>query len=744
MRNYYYNLITILILLLNINLTAQETGTLRGTVIDSLKGEALPFSNILVEGTNIGSSADVNGVFTIPSVPANRNLILRISYLGYETKRIETSVSPGKITQIRVQLKPSSVQLQTIEKVGEKMSAPNETDLGLQKISIRQIELLPKSVETDILRSLQYMPGVKSTGDVSARYYVRGGGSDQNLVLLNGVPVYNPFHALGLFSVIDPEMINAVEFYRGGFSAEYGGRLSSVLNLVTKDGNRNRFGGSASASFLTAKTSIQGPIPEGSFIFTGRRSLFNNVLKKFVNYKDAPFQFHDISFKASYTPPNTETLTKLMVHGFNSLDEIKNESDFKEDYKWLNNIYGVYWFQAWENIPLYSETNVAYSGFEGSIDPKLGRALERTNRVSDLSLKTDFTYVHDSRDETKVGFILKSFSSELDFQNLRGTRTNIEENAIEFSVFAKYKLLRNPIMGIDFGTRANILTLTKQRPDFFEPRINFTYRPLVEFAIKGAWGIYTQSLTTLIDENEIISLFEPWVIIPSYLPPSKSVHYVLGAEYNYSENFSVSLETYYKDIINTAEFNQNKYHDKDPDLISSGGSAYGFEVLIKYYQSGFNGTASYSSSWAYRERDGYIYYPRFDSRHSMNLNASYDFGSGWEFSALFILNSGLPFTQILGFYDKAYFDNFFTTNYLFNDYRPYTILGGRNLGRLPFYHRLDLSINKKLNLGFMNMEFSASVMNVYNRKNVFYFERDTGERVNMLPILPTATIKIEL
>lgn len=744
MKYFYIIIISTFIFLFNINIDAQEIGTLRGTVIDSLKGEALPFSNILIEGTSIGASADINGIFTIPSVPANRNLVLRISYLGYETKKIETRVSPGKITQVRIQLLPSSIQFQTIEKIGDRISSPNETDIGLQKISIRQIELLPKSVETDILRSLQYLPGVKSTGDVSARYYVRGGGSDQNLVLLNGVPVYNPFHALGLFSVIDPEMINAVEFYRGGFPSEYGGRLSSVLNLVTKDGNRNKFGGSANVSFLTAKASIQGPIPEGSFILTGRRSLFDNVLKKFVNYKDAPFQFHDISFKATFTPPNTETLTKLMVHGFNSLDEIKNENDLKENYKWTNNIYGVYWFQAWENIPLYSETNIAYSGFEGAIEPKLSRALERSNKVKDLSLKTDFTYVHDSRDETKVGFILKSFTSELDFQNLRGTRTSVEDDGIEFSVFAKYKLLRNPQFGIDLGTRANILSLTKSRPSFFEPRVNITYRPLVELALKGAWGIYTQSLTTLTDENEIISLFEPWVIIPSYLEPPKAIHYVFGAEYNISEEFSIKFETYYKDILNTAEFNQNKFRDADPDLISTSGEAYGFEFLIQYLSNRLNSTFSYSSSWAYRERNGYVYYPRFDSRHSMNLNASYDFGSGWEVSGLFILNSGLPFTQILGFYDKAYFDNFFSTNYLFNDYRPYTILGGRNLGRLPFYHRLDLSLTKKIDLDFLNMQFSVSVMNVYNRKNVFYFERDTGERVNMLPILPTATIKIEL
>ena len=157
-------------------------------------------------------------------------------------------------------LSPVNIQLEEIEKIGEKFKRPNETDIGLQKLDIREIESLPKGVETDIFRTLHFLPGVQATGDISARYYVRGSSSDQNLVLYNGVSVYNPFHALGLFSIIDPEMINSLEFYKGGFPAEYGGRMSSVLNLVTKDGNKNKYSGSATMSFLTAKASVEGSV----------------------------------------------------------------------------------------------------------------------------------------------------------------------------------------------------------------------------------------------------------------------------------------------------------------------------------------------------------------------------------------------------------------------------------------------------------------------------------------------------
>jgi hypothetical protein len=176
----------------------------------------------------------LRGYFLVNSIPAGIEYTAVVSYVGYQTKRIHFKVRKGEITHITVELVPSSYQLQAVEKISKRVLEENETDIGLQKLTLREIEMLPKGVETDVFRALQYLPGVKSTGDVSAKFYVRGGASDQNLVLLNGITIYNPFHALGLFSVIDPEIINGVEFYKGGFTSEYGGRLSSVLDIQRK------------------------------------------------------------------------------------------------------------------------------------------------------------------------------------------------------------------------------------------------------------------------------------------------------------------------------------------------------------------------------------------------------------------------------------------------------------------------------------------------------------------------------
>jgi hypothetical protein len=738
------SLIIVFLLIASAQIFPQGRGTLRGVVVDAQSGEALPYSNVLIEKTNLGTSADLKGNFTITGVPA-KDYSIRVSFLGYETKHLNVTIKANQVTQITVELSSSKVELQTIEKIGEKYERPNETDLGLQKLTIRQIEMLPKGVETDIFRSLQFLPGVQTTGDVSARYYVRGGGSNQNLVLLNGVSVYNPFHALGLFSIIDPEMINAVEFYKGGFTAENGGRLSSVLNLVTKDGNKNRYAANANLSFLTGKAAVEGPLgSSGSFLLTGRRTLFNNTLKKFLNFKDAPFEFHDISLKANYSSTGTASLTKLSLHGFNSQDRLLNENPEKADYRWTNNIFGATWFQAWEDVPIYSETFLSISNFEGEVSPNLSDVKPKKNIVSDITFRTDFTNIYESRDEIKVGYKLTSFKSEINLENLQGNRTSASDKGLHFSVYGKYRFLRFEDFGADIGTRINFISLAKKSASFLEPRINLTYNIFPGISLKGAWGIYTQELITLVNEDEIISLFEPWLITPDYLNASEAIHYVGGLSIKLFEGLTFDTEVYYKLLKNTAEINDKKADDIDRDFVQGSGKAYGAEFFVQYLQPAVQFTASYSLSWSYKNVDGWLSYPKYDSRHNVTTNLTVLFGSGWEASVSWFFNSGLPFTQIEGFYDKLYFDDLFYSSGLYGYYKPFTVLGDKNLGRLPTYHRLDLNVTKKFTLFFADVAISASVLNTYDRKNIFYFERDTGERVNMLPILPTATIRIEL
>lgn len=739
MKNLFY----LIIFLLTISsLNAQQYGKLRGFLTDSTSSEALAFGNVFIEELNIGASTNNRGYYIINNIPANKTYKVLFSYIGYETKELDVFIGANKITQIDVGLVTTGIELQTVEKIGEKVIERNATDLGLERISIKNLETLPKGVETDVFRSLQSIPGVQTTGDVSARYYVRGGSSNQNLVLLNGATIYNPFHALGLFSVIDPEMINTVEFYKGGFSAEYGGRLSSVMDIITKDGNKNQFSTTAASSFLTGKVMVEGPIPTGSFMITGRKSYSQDILKKFLNDQNVPIDFYDASVKLNVENPFIPN-GRFHFFGFLSRDDLKNNNPFKEDFNWENNIFGFQWVQVYDS-PLFTTLGLSLSQFAGEVVPNLSNAKPRKNEIKDFNMSLDFNYLFDSKDEIGLGFAFKTFNSELYTENLQGAVSDISSFGGHFSVYGKYKILRWESFGADIGTRFNVTSFTPDAQFTLEPRISLTYRPWAIFSIKGAFGVYQQEITTVTDENEVISLFEPWIVTPEYLSPSKATHYVLGFDYYLTENISFEVETYYKKIENLHAINENKSTTGDPDLVAGKGESYGYEFSTKMNVDPFRFTTGYSLSWSYKEVEGWTYYPKYDSRHNLNVSLEYNIGLGFTASAIWNYRTGLPFTELTGFYDKYFIEDFFGVWDKLGYYAPFTILGDRNLGRLPDYHRLDLSLSKSLEIGFAKFTFDVSIVNVYNRQNIFYFKRDTGEKVNMLPFMPTATIKLEI
>jgi hypothetical protein len=722
---------------------SQQTGDLRGFVTDSTNGEALVFCNVFLKEISTGASTNARGLYLIKSIPSGKEYEVTISYVGYKTKTINVYVNPTGITELNVQLIPLSIELQTIEKVGERVVRDNQIDISLDKISVRQVEVLPKGVETDIFRTLQYIPGVSTTGDVTAKYYVRGGSGDQNQVLLNGVEIYNPFHSLGLFSVVEPDIINSLEFYKGGYSAEYAGRISSVMNIISKDGNKNRIGFTGGVSFLTAKGLLEGPIPNGSFIISGRKSYNTEVLKNFFNDQTVPIDFYDLSFKATYSSSDIFNNAKFSVFGYFTNDKVDYNNPLREEFSWQNNLVGFEWLQVYD-IPLFSRLGISLSTFEGEVIPNLSSLKPRFNSLDDFTITFDMNYVYDNRDEIGLGLKLKTVNSEFSQVNFIGLESNIEDFAGNISVYGKYKFMRWKNFGLDAGVRVNLTGLTESGSGTIEPRVSLTYRFIPSMALKAAWGIYLQELLTVSDEDEIISIFEPWIITPDYLNAAKSIQYIAGLDIDITNQTIFSVEGYYKILQNIPIVNDQKFAKSDPDLISGSGESYGWEFLLDYSVEPFNVTTSYTLSWAYRQREDWVYYPKYDTRHSVNLILEINIGSGWTASGAWNYSSGYPFTQMIGFYDK-FFYNFGNPGEIGgSEFQQYTYLDDKNLGRLPSYHRMDLSILKRIELSIMNMELGVSVINLYDRQNIFYFNRDTGETVNMLPFLITGTLMIEI
>lgn len=729
---------------LSITIYSQEYGTVRGIVIDSTSGEVLSYASAGIKDLGFGALTDMRGYFVMTKVPVGKQYTLTISYIGYHQKQMKVSVRAGKVTNLKIQLVPSAIEIAAVEQVAERIIRKNETDISLERVAVKQLEALPQGVEMDVFRSIKSMAGVQSTSDVSAQYYVRGGGSDQNLVLVDGVTLYSPFHALGLFSAIDPDIINNLEFYKGGFGAEYGGRLSSVMSIITKDGNKNKFGLKATSSFLTGKLLVEGPISGGSFIITGRKSYSTEILKKFLDEKNVPSDFYDLAFKLNYSSPSVLEGAKFLINGFFSGDNVKNNNPFIEDYKWANNMFSFRWFQVGDT-PLFYEIGTSISNFTGEVLPKYSGTQPMTTKISDYGLKMDFNYIFDNRDEINLGFHIKQIHSSLEKKTERDDIILYDNTAANIILFAKYKFLRFDNFGLDVGARVNAASLAKKgsKEAIVEPRFNITFKPFSFISLKAAVGRFKQELITVTDDNDVINIFEPWIIVPDYLKVPIADHYILGLTLDVTDNFKLSAEGYYKKMTNLVFKNYNKIYADDVDFVNGNGESYGGEFGMKYNQGPVNVSLSYTLGYAYKILEEKRYYPRYDSRHNVNFALDVDLGSGWQLGVMWVYSSGLPFTQVIGYYDRMYFTDLFAPWYV-DKRQPYTMLGTQNLGRLPDYHRLDLSLSKKFDLGFMKMGIDINVVNAYNRKNIFYFRRETGERVNMLPLLPTATVRVEL
>ncbi len=719
----------------------QGFGILRGIVRDSATSEVLPYANVYIPLINTGASSDNRGFFIIPSIPANKEYIIVITFVGYKSKKVLAFIQENNITDLTIYLSKSTIELSDVIVSGKR---ENGAEVTAQKIPIKEIENMTFGVETDAMRAIQLLPGVQSAGDVSARYYVRGGASNENLVLLNGTPIYNPFHALGILSVIDPDVINSVEFYKGGFGAKYGGRLSSVMNIITKDGNRNKFGAAAALSELTAKGVLEGPIPDGSFIITGRKSYSNEILKKFTNNKSIPIDFYDASFKVNYSNPEFLPISKFTFFGFTSNDRIDYQDKLHANYNWSNSNVGFNWFTAAKNSPLFAELTLYYSKFSGGEIPITGSDRYIENGLDDIAFKTDFTYVLNDRNEYYGGVKIDYIKTRLLLNNSTGKLKNVGSEGTLFGGYGGFKLLSIKKFKADLSSRVNALNLTEGPSLLFEPRVNVIYNLLPTLNLKAAWGIYQQQLVTISDEDEVLALFEPWIIIPSYLKVPSAIHYIGGFDYYLTERLKLDIEGYYKVMHNLAVLNDEVIYPTDPQLINGSSKSHGAEATMDFHNQWMNVQLSYSYSWTTQKVRNIIYHPRYDSRNAVKIFMNFELGNNWRAGVMWSYNSGMPYTQIYGYYNKYNPSYILNPTSILTSYSYFPVLAARNAANLPDYHRLDLNLSKEFRFWFMKLSIDLNVINVYDRKNFFYFDTETGQRVNMLPFLPSIDIKAEL
>jgi len=777
--NLRFPIFIILLLSFASTLFGQEQyATVRGSVYEKKTQQPVLFTNVQLEGTSYGAVTDVNGYFTITKIPPGDYTIL-ITFIGFDTLRKHVSLKAGEINTSKFNLVKGSYDIEGATISAERQTRQIDPTTSVTRVTTKQLNQMPAiGGQADIAQYLQVVPGVVFTGDQGGQLYIRGGTPVQNMVLLDGMIIYNPFHSIGLFSVFDADIISNADVYTGGFGAEYGGRISSVMDISTRYGNPTRTSGKVDVNTFGMKLMVEGPLIKAtdespnsiSYVLSAKKSYIDKTSTKIYPYvnegEGLPFTFSDFYGKVSF---NSASGSRADVFGFNFNDQVSYRTI--QNYEWKSFGGGM----RFTVVPGASTTlfsgNVSYSKYrieltDGSLNP-------RSSEVGGFNMGLNFTYFL-GKHKLKYGVEMKGFSTDFIFYNALNREISQAESTTEVAGFvtSRFQIGKLPSryqksngmevsrLIISPGLRAHYYASLSNMS--IEPRLAMKYNISPDLRVKLATGRYSQNLISTASDRDVVNLFYGFISGPDDLPATfngkevmhklqKSTHFILGFEYDLGRRFTMNMEGYIKWYDQLTNMNRNKvfddtyeYSDKPDilkkDFIIESGKSYGVDFSMKYDYRRLYVWAVYSLGYSKRF-DGIIEYePHFDRRHNVNFLSSYVMGKSldWEISFRWNFGSGFPFTPTLGNYEQQNFQNGIGTDYTTSNGNLGVIYGDLNSKRMPSYHRLDFSLKKKFIFSESSLlEISLSVTNVYDRNNIFYVDRITNERIDQLPIMPS-------
>ena len=737
-----------LFLMLLTSMAFSQTGNIRGFIYEKESGEPVMFCNVFLAGTTIGAATDINGMYNISKVNAG-NYTLVVTYIGYDTSEVNISLKAGQILSQNLEIGKTNVTLNEVTISAEREEMRTEVRAAAIKVSKQDLEMMPTiGGEPDLAQYMQVIPGVVFTGDQGGQLYIRGGSPIQNKVLLDGMIIYSPFHSIGLFSVFDTDIIRNTDVYTGGFNAEYGGRVSSIMDIKTIDGNKKTIGGKLSGNTFGSKLFIEGPLSNSgssSFVFSGKTSYLDkssNLLYKYpilsFDKKGLPYSYTDLYAKLSSKGKNG---SKISVFGFNFTDNVNYEGI--SELNWDSRGIGSEFILIPGGSAVLIEGNFAWSSYNISLDEAASPL--RESGIQGFNMGFDFTYFQ-PKGKIKYGFDIHGFSTNFLTYNSVNSKIEQNENTSEFSAYVNYQFKTTRWI-VEPGFRVQKYTVGISP----EPRLGIKYLASERIRFKLSSGFYSQNILSTTSDRDVVSLFSGIISSPEEIPDQadgtpyesqfqEARHLIAGIEYDVNNKIDLQLEGYLKDFTQLTNINRNMTSNTDDEFIIESGIAKGIDALIKYKGKKLYVWAVYSLGMITRTDDNNTYFPHFDRRHNINFVTSYKFGKNgsWKADIRWNLGSGFPFTKTQGFYENLTFSDGINTDYTTTNGELGIEYDELNKGRLPYYHRLDASISKKMKLGKrINMDITASVTNIYNRENIFYFNRVKYERVNQLPIMPS-------
>ncbi len=758
-------------------LFSQDNVTLSGTISEAETGETLIGATILVEELNLGTSTNEYGFFSL-SVPKGKKLTVIYSYVGFNS--ISRDVTLQQDEQIDIELS-SGVNLdEVVVKANSFEEQLRSTEMSVEEISTKEAKLVPVIFgESDILKTIQLKPGIPSGSEGTTGLFVRGGGSDQNLIVLDEAVVYNANHLFGFFSTFNTDAVKDLKIYKGGFPAQYGGRLSSVIDVKLKEGNSKKFAGSGGIGLISSRLTLEGPIQEdkSSFMVSGRRTyvdiftrLANDANEGNEDFTPIPdYYFYDLNTKINFKFGEKD---RLFLSGYFGRDVFGFSNDFFNfDFDWGNATGTARWNHIF-NSKLFANTTFTYSDYQYNIENRItGFSFKVGSNIQDATLKTDFYYAINNKNTIRFGATatyhqftvgrLQAGSTDGDIQFSAGQ----DFDGIQAGAYVSDEITFSPRFKANVGLRLSGFFNDGSNYFGLEPRaaLNYTLNPRVSF--KASYAKMYQYLH-LVANSGIALPTDIWYPSTENVKPQASDQFAIGGSYLLNRSLFFNIEAYYKLLDNQIEFVDGAQlfanDNLEQEFAIGKGRSYGLEFSIEKKEGALTGWIGYTLSWTRRgdftllddnqffEQSRYgDFAPIYDRRHDISVVAIYEINRRLTATATFVYGSG----------DLRWLPN---GRYTFQDIygqrlNPVVpVYEDRNNFRLPAYHRLDLGLVIKFFPKWGESDLTINIINAYDRRNTFfiYLEPETvtdpltnielptrivANQVSLFPILPSLT-----
>ncbi len=742
--------ISLLILFL-VSISSVGQVTISGKISDNEGGEDLPFASIYVKGTNIGTSSNTYGFYslTIPQEHIKDGKVTIVyGFVGYGTQ--EKTIDAKGNSSLNVKLQSANTSLKEVVIATSKTRQSEElksTEMSTTRMQMKEIQKLPSlGGETDIVKVVQLLPGVQGGTEGGTGMFVRGGDADQNLVLLDEATVYNIGHLFGFFSVFNPDAIKDMTMIKGAFPSQYGGRLSSILDIRMKEGHDSKIHGAGGIGLLSSRLTLEGPINEKmSFLISGRRTYIDQVFKAVGLF--VPYYFYDLNGKFNYKMNDKNRLFYSVYYGNDVL--AFNESDVEEDdqsdtasadlgldfgFKLGNLTNTVRWNHIYSD-KLFSNISVISTNFNYDIRGKLGgNNLLISSNIFDLGAKADFDYYLSSTNQIKFGasFINHVFKPNIvstsgEISDYLGSSQGEKLNTQEMAVYAHSDKDINPRLKLKYGLRISGSTVQGKAYGGLEPRVAARYLLNEVDAFKVSYSRMKQYMHR-VSSSTVALPTDLWYPITQNIKPQSSDQIAIGYNHLFEDQkVAVTLEGYYKWMDNLIEYREGAnliLNDNfEDELLQGKGDAYGVELLVKKDEGKLTGWVSYTLSWATRDYDelngGRTFFAKYDRRHVGSIVLNYELTKRLTASAVWVYQTGSRFTAQIGQY--------FMPNSTLTGVDIIPIFTDRNAVQMSPSHRLDLNItlSGKEDKKFQS-EWSIGCYNLYNRAQPY--------RVNIVPL----------